>query len=355
MNENSKNRRTKHPTRRHQFRLFLWFFGSLLFAVPRAAIAQDTVVHSTAADPAARIKKSGTILELTGSELRLQSTLGTEETIPAARVAEIHTQWTRTHEAGRAARSEGRLDDAIAALRQAKREETRPWAVRQIMADLAGCYLEAGRIDSAGDEFLGILASDPTTRHFDVIPIAWRGAAIGAPAEARAAVWLAARKTPYAALLGASWLLATRRTESTAVLDEISKSTDPRRAGLAAIQLWRTKLVTATMDDVRRWQGQLEKMPAEIQAAGWYLLGDCLSRLDQPEAASLAYLKIPVLFRQQRAMAADALLAAGKQLEKMSQAAQASNLYRELASDYPQLSATKEAQTRLEKLNAATR
>src|SRR5438874_13209560 len=189
MTKEPKNRRTKV----FAASLVLWTFGSWSFAP-----AQDIVISSTAADPAARIKKAGTILEFTGSELRLRSTLGTEETIPAARVVEIQTRWTATHEAGRTARSEGRLDDAIAALRQAKREETRPWAVRQIMADLVGCYLEAGRIDSAGDEFLGILASDPATRHFDVIPLAWRGAAIGAPSEARAAIWLAARKSPPA-------------------------------------------------------------------------------------------------------------------------------------------------------------
>jgi tetratricopeptide (TPR) repeat protein len=342
-----KNRRTKLVAILTSV-LVLWFFGSWNFA-----LSQDTVIHSTAADPAARIKKSGTILDFTGRELRLRSALGTEETIPGPRVIEIQTKWTKTHEAGLTARSEGRLDDAIAALRQAKRDETRPWAVRQIMADLVGCCLEAGRVDSGGDEFLAILASDPATRHLDVIPMAWRGAAIGAPAESRAGVWLAARKMPAAALLGASWLLATRRTEATAVLEEITKSNDPRLAGLATIQLWRTKLVTATMDDIRRWQAQLEKMPPEIQAAGWYILGDCLSRLEQPEGASLAYLKIPVLFREQRAMAADALLAAGKQLEKMSQAVQAANLYRELIRDYPQLSATREAAGRLEKLGVA--
>jgi tetratricopeptide (TPR) repeat protein len=351
MKDNSKNRRTKEPKRARINLLVLWFFGSLVVAFSGRSLAQDTVIYSTAADPAARIKKAGTILEFTGSELRLRGTLGTEEAIPAARVIEIQTVWTKPHEAGRAARSEGRLDDAIAALRQAKREETRPWAVRQIMADLAGCYLDAGRIDSAGDEFLGILASDPGTRHVDVIPVAWRGAAIGAPAEARAAVWLATRKIPAAALLGASWLLATKRMEAMIALEEVAKANDPRLSGLATIQLWRTKLVTATMDDIRRWQDQLEKMPTEIQAAGWYVLGDCLSRLEQPEAASLAYLKIPILFRQQRAMAADALLAAGKQHEKMSQAAQAANLYRELVRDFPQLSATKEAEGRLEKLH----
>ena len=355
MKHNPKNRRTKEPKVDRRVTAFLWCFGALVLALPTALCSQDTVIYSTAPDPAARIKKTGVILEFTGTELRLRNTLRTEETIPAARVVEVQTQWIATHQAGRAARSEGRLDDAIAALRQAKRDETRPWVVRQIMADLVGCYLESGRIDSSGDEFLGILASDPVARHFDVIPIAWRGAAIGAPAEARAGVWLAARNMPAAALLGASWLLATRRNEATAALEEIAKLNDPRLSGLATIQLWRTKLVTATLDDIRRWQTQLEKMPTEIQAAGWYILGDCFSRLDQAEAASLAYLKVPILFRGQRVMAADALLAAGKQLEKMSQAGSAANLYRELIRDYPHLATASEAEGRLEKLNVAIR
>jgi tetratricopeptide (TPR) repeat protein len=345
MNKEPKNRRTKGPKVKHAFILVLWIFGSWSFAW-----SQDIVISSTASDPAARIKKLGTILDFTGTDLKLRSTLGTEETIPAARVVQFQTRWTPAHEAGRGARSEGRLDDATAALRQAKREELRAWAVRQVMADLTGCYLEAGRIDSAGDEFLGILASDPATRHFDVVPIAWRGVALSPTVETRASAWLATRKSPAAALLGASWLLATRRGEAVTVLEEISRSTDPRLAALAAIQLWRTKIVTATPDEVRRWQAQLEKIPTEIQAGGWYILGDLLARQEQPEAASLAYLKVPILFRQQRPMAADALLAAGKQLEKMSQNRQAAELYRELVRDFPHLAGAKEAAGRLDKL-----
>jgi tetratricopeptide (TPR) repeat protein len=355
MNEVSRNQRAKEPNSVRYTVLVVWCLGPVLFALPTSVLCQDTVIYSTATEPAARIKKSGTVLEYTGAELRLRSTLGTEETIPAARVVEIQARWTAVCEAGRTARSAGRLDEAIAALRQAKREETRPWAVRQIMADLIGCYVETGRIDSAGDEFLGILASDPATRHFDVIPIPWRGNSIGGTAEARAAMWLTARNAPVAVLLGASWLLATRRAEAADALEEIAKSNDPRLAGAAIIQLWRARLVTATSDDTRRWQAQLERMPIEIQAAGWFVLGECLARLDQPEAASLAYLKVPILFRAQHAMAADALLAAGRQLEKMSQADQAANVYRELIRDYSQLSVANEAEGRLEKIGATTR
>jgi len=160
-----------------------------------------------------------------------------------------------------------------------------------------------------------------------------------------------AEKLPAARLLGASWLLSTgQRAAATAVLDELAKSSDARIAGLAQVQLWRTKLVTASPAEISRWLAQLEKMPPEIQAAGWYVLGDLFSRQNQPEQAALAYLKVPLLFRQQRALAADALLAAGKQLEKMGQPSQAAGLYRELVRDFAHLPAAREAQSRLDSL-----
>jgi hypothetical protein len=147
--------------------------------------------------------------------------------------------------------------------------------------------------------------------------------------------------------------LATRRVEATTALEEIARASDARLSGLATIQLWRTKLVTATPNDARRWLAQLEKMPPEVQAAGWYVLGDIFARQEQPQAAALAYLKVPILFRRQRAMAAEALLAAGKQLEMMSQASQAADLYRELVRDFAHLAVAKEAQARLDKLQPA--
>jgi len=326
--------------------------GSFVLAclLLQTALAQDIVITSSATDPAARIKKAGQILDYTGTELKLRTALGTDETIPAGRVLEIRTRWTPAHEAARAARQEGRLDDAATLFRQAKRDENRPWAVRQIMADLAQCYLEAGRIDSAGDEFLGILASDPLTRHFDCIPVAWRGMALDSAVEARAAAWLGARGAPAAVLLGASWLLPTRRKEAVAALEELATSTDPQIAGLATVQLWRLKLVAATNEEARQWQIQLERMPTDVQPAGWYVLGDILVRQQQPEASALAYLKLPTLFRQQRTLASEALLAAGYQLEKMSQADQAAGLYREVVRDYPRLVAATEAERRLERM-----
>ena len=322
--------------------------GLLGFALLALTVAEDVVIASSVSDEAARVERSGQILDYTGESLKLRTPLGRDEVIPAARIIEVRTTWTEGHLAGRAAREKGDLDEAIEAFREAKLQERRPWAVRQIMAELCGTYLEAERIESAGDEFLAIVASDPATMHFAIMPIAWRPAPPSASLERRAAEWLAKGQPPAARVLGASWLLGgPRRIEATAALDELVKSTDDRVAALAAIQLWRTKLVTAKPADVNAWQEQLQKMPPEVQAAGWFVLGEHSSRLDQPEQAALAYLKAPVLYREQRALAADALLAAGTQLGKMGRDEQAQGLYREIVRDFGHLTAADQARSRL--------
>ena len=325
-------------------------FATSLWAQERA---QDVVIVSSPTDPAAQIKKQGQILDYTGIQLTLRTPLGRDELIPAGRVVEIQTTWSEPHQAGDAAREAGNLDEAIAAYRQAKRVETRPWAVRRIMAELVGCYAETGRLDSAGDEFLAIASSDPATPHFNVVPIAWRSSLPDAALETRAVAWLAAKQMPAAVVLGASWLLAgPRRGEAVAALEGLRGSSDSRVAALANIQLWRLRLVTATPEEARRWQAQLEAMPPEVQASGWFILGDVLARQQQADRAALAYLKVPLLFRSQRAMAADALLAAGRQLEKLGQTNQAASLYREIARDFPHLPVATEAKTQLGGLTA---
>ena len=330
----------------------LWFVGCWFFIL--AVPGQDVVVVSSVVNPTIKINKPGQILDFLGDELKLKTKLGAEETIPAARIVAIETTWTPPHEAARAARTAGRLEEAIAAFREAKAAETRLWAGRQLMAELSGCYLDAGRIEDALGEFLAILHSDPGTRHFDMIPIAWRDMPPNPALEARAAAWLALRSSPLAALLGASWLLSTAsRAGALAVIEEHERSSDPRLAGLAAIQLWRTKLAAATLDDARRWQTQLEQMPREVQAAGWYVLGELYVRLDQPQRAALACLKPPLLFPEQRLLAADALLAAGGQLEKMARPLEAAALYRELVRDFPQLPPSIQARSRLSNFGRA--
>ncbi|HUE73487.1 MAG TPA: tetratricopeptide repeat protein [Pirellulaceae bacterium] len=330
-------------------------WGLLLVSTTAAARAQDTVVI-TSADGKSQLTRQGEIVDYTGTELKLKTLSGREEPIAAGRVIEIKTDWMADHLRGRDFSRTGKLEDAVSAFQQAKEREKRPWARRQIMAELVECHAERGRFDQAGDEFLRIAAEDPTTPHMAVIPLPWRALPPDAALEARAGTWMSAgAKLPAAAVLGASWLLSTsRRGEAIAALTQQSLKRaapdDPRLAMLADIQLWRTKIVTAKAEEVARWQVAIEKMPPEVQAVGWYVVGDARARLGQAEEASLAYLRVPLIHGRPRAMAADALVAAGEQLENLGRSDQAAGLYREVLADYPTCSAASEAQTRLTKL-----
>ena len=98
--EEPKRRRTEEPKWIWIAFLVLWFFGSWTFALPESLSAQDIVVSSSASDPVTRLEKAGTIVDYTGTELKLRTTLGTLETVPASRVVEIQTTWSPSYEAG---------------------------------------------------------------------------------------------------------------------------------------------------------------------------------------------------------------------------------------------------------------
>ena len=325
----------------------------LLLAVPRLrdCPAEDSVTILAGKDAKTRTNRTGEIVEYTGESLQLKSPSGRIENIPAARVVDVKTEWTPAHQRGDSLRAKGKLEEAINSYKLAKRDETRPWARRQIMAELVSCYTELGRFDFAGDEWLTIVASDQLTLHHAVIPIAWRPFPPDAAVESRAAAWLRS-KSPPAQVLGASWLLTgPQRGEATTALDVLAKdkTKDPRIRSLAQIQIWRTKLITAKLDEVQRWQAALEQIPVETRASGYFVVGEALTRLNQLEEASLAYLRIPLVHNQQRLMAADALVAAGKLHEQLDRGEQAAGLYREVLSGYSRTSAAEEAKAQLEK------
>jgi tetratricopeptide (TPR) repeat protein len=324
----------------------------LMLAVLRSEIgsAEDTVTFLTGKDAKTRTNRTGEVIEYTGESLQLKSSSGRIENIPAARVVDIRTQWISAHERGDALRAEGKLEEAINAYKQAKRDEPRAWARRKIMAALVACYAEVSRFDFAGDEWLAIVSSDPSTLHYNVVPVAWQPLPPDAALQTRAAAWLNS-KAPPAQVLGASWLLGgPQRSAAITVLEGLAsnKAADPRVRSLAQIQLWRTKLVSAKLEEVQRWQTAVEQMPAEVRAGGYFVVGEGLARLDKPEGAALAFLRIPLVHKEQRMMAADALLAAAKQLETLKRSEEAVGLYREVLSGYSRTLAAGEAKAKLE-------
>lgn len=322
-------------------------------ALPSSLVAKETpdqvVVRADKKSPA--VTRSGNIQDYTGRELRLETVSGRVETIPAERIVEIRTKKTELQKQAESLFAEDRLDAAIGAYKQAKQQESRPWMVRQISAQLVSCYLEQQAIELAGDEFLSILASDPDPIHWDVIPLPWRLQATPPSLETKARVWLQREKQPAAVLLGASWLVgSTDRTLALQTLQQLASGNEKTIALLAETQLWRTKLVTANEAEVIRWQEMWERYPEPLRPTATFILADGYSRVNRPATAAALFLQLPILAPQQRGAAADGLLAAGKQLEKQGQQVEAAGLYRELSERYASSPSAAEARARLAQL-----
>ncbi|MDP7015106.1 MAG: hypothetical protein QGG36_04875 [Pirellulaceae bacterium] len=315
----------------------------------RQASAADVVVISAGRDGTERKRLIGEVIEYTGRELRIVNN-GREQMVPGGKVISIQT--ARTDEQKRAdnAFADGDYRSALDLYLAANRAEQRAWVQRRFIARVCQCYRNLGAADKAGDAFKLLYQSDSATPYIEAIPLAWRNPLPSPAMERKAATWLAASDNDAANLIGASWLLRAQRESARDKLNELTNSTDARIAKLAAAQLWRDKLVTVREADIERWRTAIGRLPDSLRGGPYYLLGQAWSRLDQPENAALAFLRPPILFPDDAALAAESLLAAGRELEKMKRPEDARQAYREVISKYSGAQIAQEARERLERL-----
>ncbi len=309
--------------------------------------AEDVVVVART-QPPGELRRRGTIVEYTGQALTLKLASEREETIESARVLGFETTRVPDQENGDQLFAEGRFADAVANYRRAVDREQRTWMRRVILAQMVRCYRNMQQMVRAGDTFLIVMRSDPTTQLLDAIPLAWVSTPPPADLVQRSSQWLEDAKIPAARLLGASWLLATgQRQPALDVLKKLTEDPDPRIALLAEAQLWRDQIVTASPEDIQEWQQLQGKLDVALQAGPNFLLGQALARQNRSGAAALAFLRIPVLAPDQYDLAAEALFAAGEQLEKMGDRSGTRTVYRELVQTYGKHRLASAAQQRL--------
>lgn len=317
----------------------------VLFLSVKSA-AEDAIIIATGEDAQGRSRKTGEILDYTGKELLFRTSVGTRTAIPSRRIVRIETKWTPEQVEGDRFFAQHDFDAALAKYHAAGPLDKRVWVRRRLLAKSVWCFRALGEFQRAGDTFLLVVQSDPATQYFDSIPLAWRPTQPSLALEQRAAQWMA-DKRPVAQLMGASWLLSTARGAATAALRELTYHRDPKIAALAEAQIWRTEIVTVKESELESWQRRIDKMPASLQAGPYFVLGRALSRQGQSEQASLAYLRIPILFPRHRALAAESLLVAGRELEKIERVGEANILYRETVEHYPESPFATEAKQRI--------
>lgn len=322
---------------------------TLLTAV--AAVADDVVIYSTGSDGRGRARVTGVITEYTSGELRIRQATGREPTIPADRVIEIETTWTRQHQVANQLLKGAKFEEALQQFVEAGKEESRPWVKRQIVAQQVRCQRALGKLDQACMTFLSLYASEKNTRHFEAIPLSWTVHQPSRGFERRCLDWLQRGRNPVAALMAASWLQSTQhRSQAIASLKALANQPDARIAHLADAQIWRTQTVTAKQEQVQRWESQTVRMPENLRAGPYFILGRTMSRLGQSQEAALQFMRVPILYPEDRQLAAESLHAAGRELERLGQIEEALGLYRENVEDYSELPIAGESKARFEAL-----
>lgn len=312
--------------------------------------AEDTVFLNPTG-PKSPTQLRGTVLEYTGEVLILRTPGGREDQIAGSKVTGIQYTKIPSHQLADKTFAKKSYQDATLAYEQAMQLEDRLWVRREILAQIAWCRRYLGQIDMAGEAFLLIVRSDPTTRMLGEMPLAWRNQTVNIELERRATSWIENRDLPYAQLIGGSWLLSTvDRQKGIGVLQSLERNANPVIAQLAEMQLRRTKLVTVVAAQVDLWEEQIARLPETVRAGPTYLVSKARDRHQQPEAAALSYMKIPILHPRHHHLASDALFQTGRQLEKLKRPKEAARAYREVIVNYEHTASSKEAQAALDQL-----
>lgn len=293
----------------------------------------DTVLLKT--DGGGTVRLTGSVIDFSGEGLDLRDTTGVRRSFPAQRVKQIEPARIGEHaEADRRYRQR-RWEEAIPLYRQARQREPRGWVRRMITARLVRCYDNADRPLDAAREFLDVLvAADPQTPYFDVIPLAWVPRRASGELERAARGWLDGGN-PVAALVGASHLLVGQDgSRAVAKLESLTHQSERRVAQAALVQSWRRDVFSASVDELRRRERLLETFPPAVRAGGYYLLGTAWAQRERWEDACVDFLRPPVLYQDQYRLAARCLSEAARCREKLGDEDGAQTLYNELQTRY---------------------
>ncbi|MCA9270329.1 MAG: hypothetical protein KDA41_17730 [Planctomycetales bacterium] len=292
----------------------------------------------------------GEITEYTGRELLIRTAGGRENRIASDRIDEVFFTKGERHVDGDELFAERKYSEALARYQQAISDEPRTWVRREILAQMVWCQRGLGNDRLAATTFLLIVESDPTTPHFDAIPLAWRPMTLDLAAERQAVAWLNDQANPAARLIAASWLLsgpAETRNEAKRTLDLLTNDRSPYVAPLAAAQLWRTQLVLASAADAERWRVAIERLPPTLRGGPYYLLGQLLARHQDFIGAALALMRVPVHYSRERALAAEALLSAADALERAAMPDESRQCLRELTEQFGETQAAAAARSKM--------
>ncbi len=310
-----------------------FLFTAAIVGLSNVVVANDVVTVIASKDGQKSVRLVGEITEYTGIFLEIRLVSGREQRIAASSVREIHTSRSPIHFQADQSFENSKFKEGLVGYDEALRVEPREWMKRQIRSRLAWCHQGLRQYVQAGDICLELCRNEPASPYLDALPLTWKPVASSEVPSDVARRWLQ-NDQPYARLLGSSWLLLSADNElATKALHTLSKDDDERVSALAVMQLWRARIDVATQAEVSAWQERVQRMPATLRGGPYFIIGQAMIRLKQPDSAALAFLRVPIDFPHNREMAAEALLFAAQSLQIQSPA-EANRLYDEARQRY---------------------
>lgn len=266
--------------------------------------------------------------------LRLLRNNGTQvRSFDSSEVVAIETGQSEAHSKGTQLFKAGQYKQAIIALEDAEEKETRDWVRRDILMLQTQAHLKWGNRLAAARAFVRLTDSDPNTHHHAIIPLWWTEEAPNPAAQRAARQWLTGANRS-ARLIAASILMSNpdTRPEAMATLKNLVTNGRIQHMNFAQVQRWRERLALKPPiadEEIDYWRRRMDAMKPEERAGAWFLIGRARERQQKHEAAALAYLWIPLIYKDDHWFAAEACFSAAQQLEKSGRLREAEAMYRE--------------------------
>ena len=278
-------------------------------------------------------------------------------------LATPHFVYTQTTLADADAAYQARKYDAALELYRQARDLGNQSGERQRATAMTVRSLQAlGRSSESYQEFFTLCRAAPFSEHFDCIPLVWFTSrqftpVAVTPDEQLALQWLSPSTNPSgvdnpaASLLAASILLTntqgTNRSRAVEQLEQLSfpgntadRESQVRQqiALLAQMQLRRLQIAALKNEsELALWESTVEKLPDSLQGGPYYVLGLAYAKLQNDEQAVLCWMRVPILFSENRPLAAQSLQEAAKALRRLGRNAEERTLLNELQRDYADL------------------
>ena len=318
--------------------------GWLLTGV-QSAVAQDRVTIRGGA--AGRIIVTGTIVDYVGRKITI-SVGGSARSYPVSEVVQIETPQPAQQMRGLKLLDEGDFDGAQRELDAALKAEPRLWAKREILSQLVQCSLRRRDFVTAATRFKMLCDSDPTTRHFKLIPLIWTPERLPDASLQEARLWLEG-SSDLLKLVGVSLLLDDPKSVKPVelILKDLLTNPDDRIRGMAKAQQWRKQIPTINELQLEQLRLFVERQPEDLRAGPSFLLGRAYLVRSDFELAATAFLWLPLVDDSDHYLAARACLDAADALASSGRKAESLNLLQELKQRFADTPFGGEAEDRL--------